>query len=295
MKPVYVVVTPAHNEEEFIEATLKSMVNQTTLPEKWVVVDDGSKDGTGDIVKEYKKAYSWIELVQLKEHGDRQFASKVHAFNAGYDKVRGIGYDIIGSLDADVSFESDYMEFLLGKFSDDAALGVAGTPFVEGESKGYDYRYTNIEHVSGACQLFRRECFRDIGGYRPIKEGGIDWVAVTTARMLGWKTRTFTEKNLFHHRKMGTGNKSSLWVNLRQGKKDYLLGNHPLWEVFRTFYQMIRVRPLVIGGLFLSWGYIFAWMTTSNRPIPRNLVKFSQNEQMIRLRKLLPGVLGITR
>ena len=127
----------------------------------------------------------------------------------------------------------------MDKFAEDSILGVAGTPFVEGE-KHYDYRFTNIEHVSGACQLFRRECFEGIGGYVPIKGGGIDWVAVTTARMNGWKTRTFTEKTCLHHRKIGTGNSSAMMTWFRQGRKDYFLGNHPLWEVFRTFYQMTR-------------------------------------------------------
>ena len=73
----------------------------------------------------------------------------------------------------------------------------------------YDYRFTNIEHVSGACQLFRRACFEEIGGYFPIKGGGIDWTAVTTARMIGWQTRTFTDKTCLHHRPMGTGERES--------------------------------------------------------------------------------------
>ena len=80
-----------------------------------------------------------------------------------------------------------------------------GTPFKEvTTSQTYDYRFVSIEHVSGACQLFRRECFEEIGGYVPVKSGGIDHIAVITARMKGWKTRTFTDKVCMHHRKMGT-------------------------------------------------------------------------------------------
>ena len=98
-----------------------------------------------------------------------------------------------GSLDADISFEQDYFDFLLKKFSYDPQLGVAGTPFREGTVQ-YDYRFSRKEHVSGACQLFRRECFESIGGYVPLKTGAIDLVAVVTARMKGWKTETFTDK-----------------------------------------------------------------------------------------------------
>lgn len=241
----YVLITPARNEEASIEKTIQSVVSQTVLPGKWVIVSDGSTDRTDEIVKKYVSGHSWIELIRMPEHRDRQFAAKVSAFNAGYGKVKDVKYDIIGNLDADITFGKDYLEFLLGKFAENSELGVVGTPFVE-EGKHYDYRFTNIEHVSGACQLFRRECFEEIGGYIPIKGGGIDWTAVTTARMKGWKTRTFTEKVCHHHRKMGTGNTSAIMTWFRQGRKDYFLGNHPFWEIFRVVYQMTK-KPVVIG------------------------------------------------
>jgi glycosyltransferase involved in cell wall biosynthesis len=168
--PTYVLITPARNEEAYIERTIKAVVAQTALPRKWIIVSDGSTDRTDDIVKKYLQAHSWIELIRMPEHRDRHFAAKVTCFNAGYEIVKNTEYDIIGSLDADITFEPDYFEFLLGKFADTPHLGVAGTPFVEGSSSHYDYRFTNIEHVSGACQMFKRECFADIGGYIPIKE-----------------------------------------------------------------------------------------------------------------------------
>ena len=129
----------------------------------------------------------------------------MHAFNAGYAKVSDLKYEAIGSLDADISFDEDYFHLLLSKMSKYPSLGVVGTPFVEEGRKSYDYRFVSIEHVSGACQLFRRECFEAIGGYTPIKGGGIDLVAVITSRMKGWRTRSFTERVCFHHRGMGLG------------------------------------------------------------------------------------------
>ena len=283
--PKYVIVTPARNEEAHIEKTLKSMVLQTILPEKWVIVSDGSTDCTDEIVQWYTSKYKWIEFIRRPHHSDRQFAAKVYAFNAGYKKIKDKPYDIIVNLDADISFEKDYFAFLLNKFSENPELGVAGTPFVE-HGKHYDYRFTNIEHVSGACQLFRRKCFEEIGGYAPIKSGGIDWVAVTTARMKGWKTKTFTEKTCLHYRKMGTGNTSSMVTWLRQGQKDYFLGNHPLWEIFRTFYQLTK-KPPIIGGAFLFFGFAWAVLKRVERPISMELMKFIRKEQMQRLKKTL--------
>ena len=281
--PSYVLITPARNEEAYIEKTIQSVISQTVLPQKWIIVSDGSTDRTDEIVKKYLKKNTWIELIRMPEHRDRQFAAKVHCFNTGYEKLKNVNYDIIGNLDADISFEEDYFEFLLAKFAEIPELGVAGTPFVE-DSSHYDYRFTNIEHVSGACQLFRRECFEEIGGYVPIKGGGIDWTAVTTARMKDWKTRTFTEKVCFHNKKMGTGNSSALMSWFRHGRKDYFLGGHPLWQLFRTIYQMSK-KPYLIGGLLLFFGYNWAYISRVERPVSKKLMKFIRREQMQRLKQ----------
>lgn len=286
----YVLITPARNEVQFIERTIVSVMAQTLRPLKWIIVSDGSTDGTDEIVKRFVAEHQWIELVRMPEHRDRHFAAKVHCFNAGYEKLRGSSYDVIGNLDADITFDETYFAFLMQKFTEDSALGVAGTPFVEGK-ESYDYRFTNVEHVSGACQLFRRRCFEEVGGYKPIKGGGIDWVAVTTARMKGWKTRTFTEMACYHHRPMGTASSGKLmaWYNL--GKQDYYLGGHPLWEAFRACLQ-VKNKPYILGGLLLFIGFAEAFVTRTTRPIDGDLVAFHQREQMQRLRKAFWNIVG---
>jgi glycosyltransferase involved in cell wall biosynthesis len=278
----YVLITPAHNEEKNIEKTISSVIRQALKPGKWVIVSDGSTDRTDEIINQYINRHRWIELVRMPEHRGRHFAAKVNAFNAGYEKVKNFCYEVIGNLDADISFESDYFQYLISKFHEDPRLGVAGTPFVE-DGRHYDYRFTNIEHVSGACQLFRRECFEEIGGYVPMKKGGVDWVAVTTARMQGWKTRTFSEKICYHHRKIGTSSASALMTWFRQGQKDYCLGNHPLWEFFRVFYQMTK-RPFVIGGTLIFLGFSLEGLRGIERPISEELKGFIRGEQMRRLK-----------
>jgi glycosyltransferase involved in cell wall biosynthesis len=278
----YVLVTPARNEARFIGATIESVIAQTMPPRKWVIVSDGSTDGTDDIVKAHADRHSWIELVRRPEHAERHFAAKVRSFNAGYEKLAGIGYDVIGNLDADITFEKDYFEFLLGRFAVDARLGVAGTPFVEG-SMSYDYRFTSMDHVSGACQLFRRACFEEIGGYVPVRGGGIDWIAVTTARMKGWRTRTFLDKVCHHHRPMGTASAGRFKALYRLGQQDYFLGGHPLWEVCRAGFQMSR-RPYALGGLVLLAGYLRGLVQRAERPVSPELVRFHRAEQMQRLR-----------
>jgi poly-beta-1,6-N-acetyl-D-glucosamine synthase len=289
--PAYVVITPARNEAAFIEQTARSMASQTVPPLKWVVVSDGSTDGTDEIVRKYSERFRWIELVRMPERAERHFAAKVYAFNAGYAKVKDLPYEVICNLDADVSFGEDHFEFLLGKFASHPTLGVAGTAFIEGAALKYDYTVVNIEDVQGQCQVFRRQCFEEIGGYVPIKNGGIDVVPVYLARMKGWQTRTFTERTYIHHRISGTAQCSATLAYFKEGKKDSYLGVHPLWEVLRAVWNM-KNRPYVAGGLLLLSGYIWEGIAGKDEPVPAELVVFRRKEQMQRLRTLAKRFLG---
>jgi biofilm PGA synthesis N-glycosyltransferase PgaC len=281
----YVLVTPARNEARFIELTIESVVAQTVRPLKWVIISDGSTDGTDDIVKKHAALHGWIELIRMPERQERHFAGKVHAFNAGQDRLKTLPYEVIVSLDADISFDNDYFSFLLEKLAANSALGLVGTPFRESSNETYDYRFVSIEHVSGACQVFRRECFEAIGGYVPVKGGAIDNIAVISARMKGWKTRTFTDKFCLHHREMGTAQRGPIQAKFKAGAKDYVIGNHPAWELFRSAYQMTR-RPFVVGGLALEAGYLWASIRRADRPVSRDLVAFHRREQMNRLARM---------
>jgi poly-beta-1,6-N-acetyl-D-glucosamine synthase len=280
----YVLITPARNEAAFIEQTILSVVKQTHRPLKWVIVNDGSTDETDAIVSRYVAQHDWIELVRTPVREQRHFAGKVYAFDAGYARVAHLRYDAIASLDADISLEPDHFEFLLAKLDADPSLGLVGTPFRD--TTMYDYRFVSQEHVSGACQLFRRQCFEDIGGYQPSKRGGIDHIAVITARMKGWRTRTFVERICEHHRPIGTATHGTLAKKFRVGMLDYALGGHPLWEVSRTAYQMTR-PPYVVGGMLILAGYVVAGIRRIDRPVSEELVRFRRREQMRRLRDFI--------
>jgi glycosyltransferase involved in cell wall biosynthesis len=289
----YVLITAARNEADLIERTIKSVISQTILPLRWVIVSDGSTDGTDEIVKRYSEKYKWIFFASLPIRRERHFAGKAVAFNEGFNRLGGIQYDIIGNLDADISFDKDYFEYLLQKFAQDPALGVAGTPFREG-SQQYDYRFSRKEHVSGACQLFRRECFESIGGYLPRKEGGIDLAAVVTARMKGWKTQTFTEKYCVHNRPMGKAGPHFLKYTFRSGYGDYQFGVHPAWQLFRCVYQMTN-RPYFIAGFLLLSGYMWAMVTRAGWAVSEEFMRFRRREQSQWLRHNFKKFLAILK
>ena len=287
----YVLITPARNEEAFIEKTLASMVAQTRPPERWVIVNDGSTDNTQEIVENYASRFSWIELIRCPHRADRSFSGKVHAFNAGLERVRSLDFEVIGNLDADLSFEPDYLQFLMRKLSDDPSLGVCGTPFTE--DGDYDTAKDSFEgenHVAGGCQLFRRQCFEDVGGYIPNPAGGIDWIAVTTARMKGWKTRSFPEKRFHHYRALGTAERGVIASLFSYGEKDYYLGGSPVWQLFRVCYRSAK-QPFLVGGFALLAGYCWAALRRMKRPVSRELMRFHRREQMKKLRAIFGAVL----
>lgn len=292
--PPYVLVTPARNEEAFLEKTIESLIHQTVLPAKWVIVNDGSTDKTADIISRYLANHPWIELVQRPQRLDRSFAGKVHAFNAGYERVKDVPHEVIGNLDADISFDPDHFEFLLNKFLVDPTLGVAGTVFTE---EGYSSEKDSFEgrkHVSGQCQLFRRSCWEEIGGYVPHRAGGIDWMAVTTARMMGWKTESFREKSFLHYRHLGTAERNVLSSSFSYGEKDYYLGGHPVWELFRVAYRATK-RPYIVDGLALGLGYCWAFLRRTPRPVSRELMVFHRKEQMVKLKAILASIVKFKR
>jgi glycosyltransferase involved in cell wall biosynthesis len=290
----YVLVTPAHNEEAFIEKTIQSVIAQTVLPLKWVIVDDGSTDKTREIIGRHLSQNSWMELVELPQRRDRSFAAKVTAFNAGYEKVKNLRFDVIGNMDADISFGPDHLEFLIRKFAEDPTLGVAGTVFRE---EGYNSETDSFEgrkHVSGQCQLFRKQCWDEIGGYIPHRAGGIDWMAVVTARMKGWKTESFRERYFFHHRHLGTAERSVLASSFSYGEKDYYLGGHPVWEMFRVAYRTTK-RPYIVDGLALGLGYCYAFVRRTPRPVSDELMAFHRKEQMEKLKTILKSKMRMKR
>ena len=286
----YVLITSARNEQAFIIETLASVAAQTQLPECWVVIDDGSTDRTAEIIADYAKNLPWLTLIYNPKREGRNFAAKANAVNTALAQIQGVEFDVLGNLDADVSFEPDYMEFLMRKFSANPKLGVAGTPFTQ--EGGYDSTRDSFEgenFVAGPIQLFRSDCFREIGGYVASPAGGVDWIAVMTAKMKGWTARSFAEKRFHHFRSMGTADRSPVAALFAYGQKDYYLGGSPAWQLFRVTYRLVK-KPYLIGGLALLGGYVWAAIKRVKRPISPELVRFNRAEQMKKLKGILLSV-----
>jgi poly-beta-1,6-N-acetyl-D-glucosamine synthase len=288
-KTRYALVTAARNESAHLERLIRSVASQTILPVLWIIVSDASADSTDEIVTKCAVRFPWIKLLRMNEPGERDFGRKALCFNAGWQHVREIPFDVIANVDADVSFAPDYIAVLLSKFEASSDLGIAGTPHSDGSYVSFGHRWADLNYVSGQFQMFRRTCLEDVGGYLPVREGGIDTIAVMMAKAKGWKTQTFVDQTFSHHRKMGTWAGSSRYLCFREGYRDYLLGNHPLWQFVRSLFLMSQT-PIILGGLLYWFGYLLAFVSRRKKAMPWNCVRLRRHEQMQRLPAIGRGI-----
>lgn len=275
----YVIITAARNEELYIENLLLSVVQQTVPPKRWVIVSDGSTDKTDAIISKYCKQYDFIKLVTNNGDPTRNFGSQVRAIQAGIIHLKGLEYEYLGNLDADVSFGPDYFEKLLRYFVDNATLGLAGGSIYENDGKRFVPRKFNSNRsVAHAVQLFRKRLYEDIGGYRALKYGGPDTLAVAMARMSGWEVASFPDLVVLHHRPT-TSAEGFIKGAFRSGRMDYSLGNHPFFELLFCL-RRVRHKPIAIYALSRLAGFIYSSLKSDDRDIDDSIIYFIRNEQM---------------
>ena len=282
----FVIITPAHNEEAFIARTADSMITQSVQPLKWIVVNDASTDKTSEIITQYSSQHGFIQLLNLERAPGRHFGNKVRAFNAGLERVSGLDYDFIGNLDADISFGPVYFENILQRFLADSNLGLAGGMVHTTVGGEFVSQEVALDSVAGAVQLFRRKCFEQVGGYRPMPNGGIDAAAEIAARMHGWTTRTFAEFPVQEHRMTGSATSSPLIFRVKEGKRMHSLGYSPLFFCVRCLYRILA-KPAVIGSGAALYGYFASALGGNPQAVDPEVVNFLRKEQRGKLKRLL--------
>jgi len=286
----YVLITPARNEEAFLGDTIQGVLSQTVVPARWVIVDDRSTDRTAEIVRGCLPAHPFIRLLSLPGDGSRSFGKKAAAFNAGLELLDGIEYGYIGNLDADIKLPPGYYESVLREFERDPSLGVAGgTVFTL--AGGLPVRLdAAADSVPGAVQLFRKECFRDIGGkYLLLEQGGIDAAAEVMARMHGWEVRQIPGVSVQEQRRIGTAADSDLAAKYKEGVRFHSLGYGTLYYLVRAIYKM-QFKPKVIGSLIAVVGFLVARVTARPISLPPEVVAHLQAEQKRKLLTLTSGL-----
>lgn len=281
----YVLFTAARNEEAYIEKTIRSIIAQTVLPTKWVIVSDGSTDRTDEIVNQYVHTHDFILLLRRTADRERNYGSKARALKVAYEQFANLEYDFVGNLDADVSFAPVYYEVALSKFDANERLGVVGGTRFDLVNGQFRKIRPARNSAGGPTQFFRRQCYEKIGGYLPLRFGGVDTVAETMARMHGWEVETFTDLEVFHYRPTGTAGGGQLRAKFKAGVLAYSVGYHPLFELARGVFRLLD-QPPVIGGLLSLAGYCWASLMRYERQVPDDFVRYLRSEQLTRLRSV---------
>jgi len=278
----FVLMTAAHNEENFIEGAIQSVLAQTVRPERWVIVNDNSNDRTGDIVDAYARQHDFIHAQHISRPPGRDFRSKVLALQKAGKLIEDVKYDFIGNLDADVSLESGYFEGLLREFGRRPQLGICGGFVHEPSKRGYrSLQLNDIRNVWHAAQLVRRECYDAIGGYPILKYGGEDWYAQTKARMIGWQVEAVPKLSILHHRP--TAGSSSLRNAFRLGRLDYSFGSDPVFEVIKCL-RRLGEKPILASSFARLLGFVWPCICREQKAVPEDLAAFLRREQKERLR-----------
>ena len=283
----YALITAAYNEQNFLPSTIEAVLGQCVIPKTWVIVSDGSTDRTDAIINEYATRYPVIKYLRM-EKGNRKvgFASKVRALNAAASCISDTSYEFIGNLDADITFESsDYFQKLMDRFHADPKLGISGGSVFELSSGKFKERdFNSHDSVAGAIQFFRRKCFEELGGYQPIDVGGEDTIAEIYARAKSWKVITASEL-IVHHHKKGNDVRGCIREGIRQGKMDYLVGTHPLFELLKCGRRVME-KPYFMKVIIRGVTFYALTITRHERFVTKDIMEQLRKEQKSRMRRL---------
>lgn len=282
-KTKYILITAARNEAEYIEATINAVIVQTIRPIQWIIVSDGSTDSTDEIIKKYSNKYDFIKFLKNDNSSNRNFASKVFAINRAISTIKNIDYDVIGILDADITFESDYYQNVLTEFEKEPKLGVAGGEFFDIINGKKIKVVKSSSSVRGGIQLFRKDYFEEIGEFTPLENGGEDIVMEVTARMNGWIVHSFDRLILYHHRHTGTEGFSIVKAKFRGGILAHSMGYSPLFQTFKSIHRF-KERPYFISGILTYLGFIWAYLSGNKRKVSEEFVNYLREEQSCRMR-----------
>lgn len=248
----YAAVTPCRNEADNLRRLADCMMAQTVAPTYWLIVDNGSTDGSRDIAQRLAGEHPWIRLIDVPgEVVATRGAPVVRAFHAGIAALPG-HTDVVIKLDADVSFEPTYFAMQLAAFDEDPHLGISGGVCMEPTDRGaWEAARVTRDHVRGAVRAYRRACLLEV---LPLEERmGWDGVDELKAQVNGWSIRTSPGLSFYHHRKLAA--RESRWLHWsRQGDMAHFMGYRTSYLLARTGYNMSR-DPRAVAML---WGYVTA-------------------------------------
>jgi poly-beta-1,6-N-acetyl-D-glucosamine synthase len=278
----YVVITPVRDEVQHMEKTIRSVTSQTVPPSRWFIVDDGSTDGTSELLDTHAAQVSWINVIHRKNRGFRAAGGGViDAFYAGYSMLKDDRWDFIAKLDGDLSFAPDYFEQCFKIFGAETQLGIGGGTICQIENG--QLRVDSVGdppfHVRGATKIYRRVCWEKISPL--VRAPGWDTIDEVKANQHGWTTRTFAELILVQHKP--TGGADGNWRNwFKNGRANYITGYHPLFMAAKCLKRTMR-KPIFLGSIALLTGYCSGYLKRIPQIPEKDTIRYLRAQQIQRL------------
>jgi glycosyltransferase involved in cell wall biosynthesis len=274
----YVAVTPARDEERLLPQLISSMARQTHLPERWIIVDDGSTDATAAIIDHAARSHEWIEPHHIAHNGARAEGGESVIKNLVPPQIAD-RYAYILRLDADLSFGSDFVEQLLAEFKGHPRLGIAGATLYEPEGTVWREIQTPRFHTRGAAKMYSARCFKAIGGL----DSGLGWDTVdeASALMLGFETRSFRHIWALHHRPQAAA--GGRWRGRVASGRAAFRAGYSLPFMMARAAAHVGARPYLIGSLLMLGGFFEGYIRRLPRAASPELIRFVRAQQRRRL------------
>jgi poly-beta-1,6-N-acetyl-D-glucosamine synthase len=296
-QPRILIVSPVRNEARHIDKVARAVAAQELAPARWVAIDDGSTDGTYELLKELEGEIDFLTVVRAPAVAtgpdgsgpkDRLAqAIEVHNFNLALTEVDSEEYTHVMKLDGDIELPADYLRVLMERFSEDPSLGLAGGVLIEPTPEGGTRRILiPSHHVHGALKCYSRACFEAIGGVQ--ERLGWDTIDGTYARMRGFQTRNFRDLVSIHHRPIASAD-GRLRGRARHGECAYITHYGPLWVLLRSL-KVARNSPVGLSGIAFVYGYVRAWALRVERVPDREYRRFTRREVNRRMWGALPAL-----
>jgi biofilm PGA synthesis N-glycosyltransferase PgaC len=276
----YVIITPVRDEQQYLRSTIENVMAQTILPVEWVIVNDGSTDGTGDIIDDYAGRVPWIHAVHRSNRGFRKSGGGVvEAFNDGYNALRCPDWDFIVKLDGDLTFAPDYFGRCFEHFRNEPRLGIGGGDIYHDICGDLKREVNPRFHVRGATKIYKRDCWKAI--VKLWQGPGWDTIDEVKANMLGWNTQSFPELRLLHHRI--TGSADGWWRDgVKHGLVCYISGYHPIFVAASCLYRLTR-RPYILRSFSICFGFFKGYLTRVQRVNDTRLITYIRSQQLNRI------------